>query len=127
MTVSHNNQLLALRPEITTEPSATIAEQFQNQTLRPILKLQNELLIRVFRQYIFKHKDTFRKLSPTEQQIYVVKSLRQDPQLRHLLRGIIIGHFTETEWQQFTDYEDEINKRIIKLIEQRLVNQLSII
>ena len=127
MTASHNNQLLALRPEITTEPSATIAEQFQNDTLRPILKLQNELLIRVFRQYIFKHKDTFRKLSLTEQTIYVAKSIRQDPQLRHLLRGIIIGHFTEMEWQQFTDHEDEVNKRMMKLIEQRFISQLSLI
>ena len=127
MTALHQDQLLALRPEITTEPADSVPEQFQNQTLRPILKLQNELLIRIFRQYISKHKDVFRRQSIAEQQAYIVKSLRQDPHLRHFLRGIISGHFTENEWQQFEEHEEEINKRMMKLIEQRLISQQAVI
>ena len=52
-------QLIALRPEI---PSARVSEnmsldeQFQNRTLRPIAKLQDELLLEVFRNYTKKHK-----------------------------------------------------------------------
>ena len=51
--------LLRIRPEI---PSAIVHdgmsadEQFQNGTLRPVIKLQNELFIAVFKNYITKHK-----------------------------------------------------------------------
>ena len=50
--------LLRIRPEI---PSAIVHdgmsadEQFQNGTLRPVIKLQNELFIAVFKNYIAKH------------------------------------------------------------------------
>lgn len=89
--------------------------------------MQNDLLIGAFRQYISRHKDTFRKLSVAEQQLFVAKSLRQDHQFRHFVRGIIAGHFTETEWRQFVDNEDEINKRMMKLAEQRIISQLTVI
>lgn len=124
MTELTNKQLLALRPKISTEIAETTSEQFQNETLRPILKLQNELLIRVFRQYITKHKNTFRKLSVPEKETYIKKSVRQDPHLRHFVRGIVIGHFTEPEWQEYSVNEEEINKRMLNLIEQRFLSQL---
>ena len=55
---SRSTNLLSLRPEI---PTARITsdmsedERFQNQTLRPIIKLQNFLIISVFKNYIGKH------------------------------------------------------------------------
>jgi len=125
MTELQNKKLVALRPQISTEEAATTSEQFQNQTLRPILKLQNELLIRVFRQYITKHKNTFRKLSAPEKETYIKKSVRQDPHLRHFVRGIVVGHFTEPEWQEYSVNEEEMNKRMLNLIEQRLLSQLT--
>ena len=57
--------LMELRPEI---PSARITEnmsedeRFQNETLRPVAKLQNDLLLAVFRNYITKHKNKFYEL-----------------------------------------------------------------
>ena len=40
--------------EINSQTS--VEELFQNQTLRPILKLQNELYIELFINYILKNK-----------------------------------------------------------------------
>ena len=34
-------------------------EAFQNKTLRPILKMQNDLFIQVFINYAFKQKNVF--------------------------------------------------------------------
>lgn len=34
MTAIDNNRILALRPEIETEPAFTVSEQFQNQTFK---------------------------------------------------------------------------------------------
>lgn len=58
--------LLELRPEI---PSARVTEnmtadeRFQNETLRPVAKLQDELLVATFRNYVTKHKNAFYELN----------------------------------------------------------------
>jgi len=114
----------ATRPEVETDPALTIFEQFQNETLRPILKQQNEVLIRIFRQYIIKHKDAFRKMSIKEKETYIKTSLRQDQHFRNFVRGIVAGLFTEEEWDIYINNEDELSKRMINLIEQRLTSQV---
>lgn len=43
---------------VITENSSS-EEKFQNQTLRPILKFQNDLFIEVFRNYATKQKGVF--------------------------------------------------------------------
>ena len=124
MTESQTTQLVAMRPLISTEVAYTDVEQFQNETLRPILKLLNNTLLFVFRQYTEKHKSPFSKLSVIEKQAYIARSLRQDHQFRHYVKGIVAGHFTTKEWIFFDANENEVNKRIINMIEQRLNSQL---
>ncbi|MFT6723064.1 MAG: hypothetical protein ACJA1V_001129, partial [Flavobacteriaceae bacterium] len=56
---TRSDAFLSLRPEIQNVQlnSASLQEEsFQNQSLRPILKLQNNLLILVLKQYFSKHK-----------------------------------------------------------------------
>ena len=43
-------------------------ESFQNRTLRPILKAQNDLFIAVFMNYAIKQKNTFFSLSPVRKE-----------------------------------------------------------
>ena len=63
------NDLLRIRPEIKKTKqldSMSTEERFQNETLRPILKLQNPLLIAVFQRYIEMRKGVFFGLSVTK-------------------------------------------------------------
>jgi len=113
------------RPEILTIPAESIEEQFQNDTLRPILKMQNNLLVLAFRQYVANQKISFKKLSVAEQHSFIAKALRKDQHFKHFVRGLIAAHFTETEWEVFGAYEGDLNKRMINLIEQRLKSQLA--
>ena len=51
--------LKSIRPEFlstTINDNMSNDERFQNLVLRPIIKLQNDLLIEVFKNYIAKHK-----------------------------------------------------------------------
>ncbi|TDE15431.1 glyoxalase [Dyadobacter psychrotolerans] len=127
MTETQTSQLLALRPQILTGQTQTPIEEFQNKSLRPILKLQNDLLIKAFRQYIEKHKSRFDKLNTSEKNDFVIRALRQDHQFRHFLRGVVVGHFTDEEWLFFELNENEVNKRTMKLVEQRLLSQLEVL
>ena len=45
-----------LRPKLNFEKAHTSIEQFQNEVLRPILKLQNDLLLIVFNQHVQNQK-----------------------------------------------------------------------
>lgn len=111
--------LQSIRPQIETAPAASKVEVFQNETLRPILKLQHELLIAIFQHYIEQRKGTFHKLVPKEQRNYIQHSIQKDSKLRELLLGTIIGHFTTAEWRTYLSEEKPIRKRIIDLLVQR--------
>lgn len=118
-------QLQTLRPIILFEIQAeTEIEKFQNDTLRPILKLQNDLLIQVFIQYCQQRKGLFFKLSDKDKLIYIDQNIRKDMKFKHYLEGIITGHFTLDEYQLFLNYEEELTKRMIHLLIQRLQSQL---
>jgi hypothetical protein len=114
----------SIRPTITFEKEAESEfEKFQNEVLRPILKLQNDLLFEIFKTYVDKRKSTFYKLSEKEQMIYIDQSVRKDMKFKHYLEGIITGMFTLEEYAKFIENEEELTKRMINLLVQRLQNQ----
>ncbi len=119
--------LTALRPLIPTiidKNAVNPAELFQNRTLRPILKLQNDLLDGIFRQYIIKRKGAFHKLDQSKQVAYIENSIRKDLRFKNLLVGVITGHFTLEEWALFIADEGELTKRMTNLLVQRLTSQV---
>ena len=58
--------LTAIRGESlgTVSENSSFEEKFQNKTLRPILKFQNELFLEVFKNYAIKQKGVFFTFSP---------------------------------------------------------------
>jgi len=118
-----------LRPPIPTiidENAVSSAELFQNRTLRPILKLQNELLVSIFRQYIVKRKGTFHQLNITKKREYIEHSIRKDLRFKNLLVGTIMGHFALAEYEHFIANEGELTRRMTDLLVQRLTSQVEV-
>ncbi len=121
---TRDEALVALRPLVQTETTATTpAEQFQNQTLRPVLKLQNDLLLDTFRDYCHKRKDTFARLPRPERLVWIEQALQTDQKFKNRLVGYIIGHFTTGEWQAFRADEAELTRRLVSMLIQRLQHQ----
>ena len=93
---NRDEYLVALRPDI---PSAKVNdtmsadEQFQNRTLRPVAKLQHDLLVEVFRNYIKKHKNVFYGLTAVKRIDYIENAVNRDQKFRNSLKGIIMGMF----------------------------------
>lgn len=116
---------VAIRPVISNiSPASSAAEQFQNQTLRPILKMQNELIITLYRHFLIKRKVKFEGMSVEQRKDWIEKSVRKDNRLRGILLGMIIGQFTEEELAIFIGQEGEFRRRIFDLIVQRLQSQM---
>jgi hypothetical protein len=124
---TRSEKLLQQRPDI---PTSKINEQmgaeeyFQNAVLRPILKLQNDLFISVFKNYIKKHKNVFYELSLEKKQRYVEHAIQKDIKFRNSLKGMIIGMFTVEEYETYTMNSSALNKRMMNLLIVRLKDQL---
>lgn len=101
-------------------------EKFQNQTLRPILKLQNDLFIEVFRNHISKHKNDFYTLSIERKFLYIENAIQKDIKFRNALKGIIIGLFTVEEYHQYIQNSSSLNKRMMNMLIERLKNQVQL-
>ncbi|MBK8555827.1 MAG: glyoxalase [Lewinellaceae bacterium] len=116
-----DQQLLLLRPELQLPARQSgPEEQFQNQTLRPILKMQHTLLARMFFAQILQHKSIFFQLSAPARQEWIANNLRSNTRLRQLLAGAIIGHFTLEEYHLFETNQAENMRRLTSLLTQRL-------
>ena len=114
-----------IRPILTFEIEAqTEIEKFQNEVLRPILKLQNDLLVQIFRHYCEKRKGIFDKLSDKEKSVYIEQTIKKDMKFKHYLEGIITGIFTSEEYEKFMENEEELTKRMVNMLVQRLQSQV---
>tara|TARA_Y100000385_G_C12714990_1_gene476166 strand:+ start:160 stop:540 length:381 start_codon:yes stop_codon:yes gene_type:complete len=95
-------------------------ERFQNEVLRPIIKMQNNLLVAFFKNYIKNNKIKFNTLKAKVQENKINTILTKDINFKNILIGSIIGHLEENEIEIYFKYKTEINKRIIQIIKQRL-------
>jgi len=121
-----DESILEIRGESigTITESSSSEEKFQNQTLRPILKFQNDLFIEVFRNYATKQKGVFFTLSPEKKMSYIENAIQRDIKLRNSLKGIVIGMFTITEYKEYILNSSNINKRMMNLLIERLKSQI---
>ena len=117
--------LKELRPElyIIDEGSKTEIETFQNETLRPILKLQHNLLMDFIQAQpnfdaVQKYKDK-RVVFFERIRIYL-----QQPLLKGILLGMILGYLTSDELQIFNQNSKEYKKRIHQMFIQRFSESL---
>lgn len=113
---------IALRPQLALAPAAAPDEQFQNDTLRPIMKMQHDLLLAVFRMFLAKRKVKLEQL-PAKQRFAKIKELlTRDNRLRGLLFGIAIGQFTGEEMDYYLANDGNVNRRITNLIVERMTS-----
>lgn len=127
---TRTSDLLRLRPEIPgvyVGGETTAAESFQNTTLRPVIKLQNDLLVAVFRNYAVKHKGQFFELGQEKQLRYIENAIQKDIKFRNALKGMVIGQFTLEEYETYIQDSSALNKRMMHMVTERLKDQLQLL
>lgn len=126
--MSNREELKAIRPAIPSivqQNETTAAEQFQNTCLRPILKLQNDLLIALFKNYIVSRKGKFHQVNDSAKLTYISDNIKKDLKFKNLLIGVIIGHFTLEEYELYQSNPQELNRRISSMLIKRLQDQVA--
>lgn len=109
---------------ISSESSSE--ELFQNKTLRPILKLQNDLFVESFQNYVTKYKNEFYLFSPEKKMNFIENAVHRDIKFRNALKGMIIGLFTVDEFREYIKNSSHLNKRMMNLLIERLQNQVQL-
>ncbi|WP_062058858.1 hypothetical protein [Aquimarina longa] len=127
---NRESNLLAIRPQLLNarvSENMSNDEQFQNKTIRPIIKLQSELLIEVFKNYIKKRKNTFYELSLEKRFDFIENAIQKDMKFRNNLKGMIIGQFTIEEYLKYINNSSALNKRMMSIVKERLQDNIQLL
>jgi hypothetical protein len=127
---TRDSMLLRMRPEIPSAkitPNMSADECFQNKTLRPVAKLQNDLLLAVFRNYAAKHKNVFYDLTIEKRLDYIENAIHKDMKFRNSLKGIVIGQFTLEEFDIYIQNSSALNKRMMDIVKERLKSNIQLL
>lgn len=124
---SQNLQLLRpVIPGAKILPGMSSDEKFQNETLRPIIKLQHNLIIVVFRNYIAKRKNVFYELTLQKKIDYIENAIHKDMKFRNSVKGMIIGQFTINEYETYILNSSALNKRMMNIVKERLISSIQL-
>lgn len=110
----------------TISQQSSAEEKFQNQTLRPILKLQNDLFVAVFANQISKHKNDFYNLSVEKKLHYIENVIQKDIKFRNALKGMVISLFSLDEYAEYIQNSSSLNKRMMNMLIERLKSQVQL-
>lgn len=126
---NRTNDLLQIRPTISSAlffDNMSCDERFQNATIRPVIKLQHDLLIAVFKNYVSKHKNVFYELSLPKKLDYIENAIHKDMKFRNSIKGMLIGQFTVEEYAIYIDNSSDLNKRMMNIVKERLVDHIQL-
>ena len=127
---TRDTSLLKIRPEIQNAKVTLLMseeEYFQNKTIRPIAKLQNNLLVEVFKHYVKKHKNVFYGLSVEKRIDYIENAIHKDMKFRNSLKGILRGQFTIEEHRNYVNNSSALNKRMMSIVKERLKQNIQLL
>ncbi|MEE1963407.1 hypothetical protein SAMN04487891_10877 [Flagellimonas taeanensis] len=127
---SRSKSLLDIRPDVKQShfnSEMGFDERFQNQTLRPVIKIQNDLLIEAFKNYVGKHKGVFYDLPLEKKLQYIERAIQKDIKFRNSLKGMIIGQFTVEEYRDYISNSSALNKRMMNMVIERLKDQVQLL
>ncbi|KIQ14627.1 MULTISPECIES: hypothetical protein [Flavobacterium] len=110
----------------TVSAQSSADELFQNQTIRPILKLQNDLFVAVFINYVNKNKADFYSYTVEKKLQTIENSIQKDIKFRNSLKGIVMALFTIEEYDTYIQNSSSLNKRMMNLLIDRLKSQVQL-
>ena len=124
--MERTRKLTDLRPLLNLDKQTSQSEQerFQNDTIRPIIKFQHELITSLVTNHKFYAKSTLNTNTKDEYRAAWKAFLNGQKELRHQLIGLVIGLITLTEFNQYQLNSSEYQRRIIQIIVQRIFDAI---
>ena len=119
--------MVKVRPKLLdaiTEGELKEEELFQNMVLRPVIKMQHDLLIMRVKSHFSSKRVLFNVMDNKKRTEAINKTFQSDYSLKKEIQGMIIGQLSLAEFQQYLKSERSINKRIIQMVRNRMIDSL---
>ncbi len=97
-------------------------ETFQNQTLRPIIKMLHSSLMLHFSSILMRKKSVYFKLSIEQKNPYIQSIFKTEQRYKAEIKGMVMGHFQSKEFEYYLANAPQIDKRIYSIIEARILS-----
>ena len=110
------------RPLLSLKKANSEEEIFQNEILRPILKLQHDLIITLAQEFLKSRNITWEKVKEKDPFQWLNINIKRDIPFKNQLIGMVIGQFSKNELDEYLTFQKEMNKRIINMMTERIVS-----
>ena len=117
------NTKQSLRPQLDIKDQKqgkSFEEEFQNEILRPILKLQHDLILTFFHRHVTKRKVQLNGLSQIQKNEYTLQLFKKDQSFIVELRGLVLGLLDLEEYEKYQTKASDLNKRISSMALKRI-------
>ena len=111
-------------PDTLTEGELKEEELFQNMILRPVIKMQHDLLIMRVKSHFISKRVLFNVMDNKKRTEAIIQAFQNDNNLKKEIQGMIIGQLTVLEFQQYLKIERSLNKRIVQMVRNRMIDSL---
>lgn len=127
--MNRDEALHGIRPEITIELIGVKneEEQFMHETLRPVLKFQHQLIVRLVKNEKTLPIDSLngKQRTNAEKRKLITDFFQKNQKLKTSLIGITIGMFHQSELETYLLHKKAFDKRIVEMIITRFLSEFT--
>jgi len=116
-----------LRPKLPsslTDGELKEEELFQNMVLRPVIKMQHDILILRVKSYFTSKRVMFNVMDNNKRTLAIEKAFLSDNAFKKEIQGMIVGQLTQDEFKTYLNWERSMNKRIVQMVRNRMIDSL---
>lgn len=99
-------------------------ELFQNMALRPVIKMQHDILILRVKSYFLSKRVVFNVMDKKKRTLAIEQAFLGDNAFKKEIQGMILGQLNVDEFQGYLKNERSMNKRIIQMVRNRMLDSL---
>ena len=111
-------------PDSLTEGKLKEEELFQNMVLRPVIKMQHDVLILRVKSYFTSKRVMFNVMDKKKRTLAIEKAFLGDNAFKKEIQGMVLGQLDTKEYQRYLKYERTMNKRIIQMVRNRMLDSV---
>ena len=99
-------------------------ELFQNMVLRPIIKMQHDILVYRVKSYFASKKVVFHLMDKKKRVVALESAFKNDNPFKKEIQGMVIRQLNGEEFKQYLQTEKSFNKRIIQMVKNRMIDSV---
>jgi hypothetical protein len=99
-------------------------ELFQNMVLRPVIKMQHDILILRVKSYFLSKRVVFNVMDQKKRTKAIEQAFLNDHPFKKEIQGMIIGQLSQDEFKQYLQFEKSVNKRIFQMVKNRMLDSI---